>query len=31
MKTLLDLFRFGPQIAFGGDTGGGGGGACGLT
>ena len=26
MKTLLDLFRFGPQIAFGGDTGGGGGG-----
>ena len=26
MKTLLDIFRFGPQIAFGGDTGGGGGG-----
>lgn len=27
MKTLLDIFRFGPQIAFGGDTGGGGGGS----
>jgi len=31
MRTLLELIRFGPQIAFGGDSGGGGGGGGGSS